>query len=62
VVVARSVLFYGLNTFVPLYWIHVLGQSKAAGATALTLFALAGVELSADGWRLLVHADHRCGF
>jgi MFS transporter, FSR family, fosmidomycin resistance protein len=42
-VVARAVLFFGLNTFIPLYWIHVLGQSKAAGATALTAFALAGV-------------------
>src|SRR5512137_524688 len=42
-VVARAVLFFGFNTFVPLYWIHVLGQSKAAGATALTVFALAGV-------------------
>lgn len=42
-VVARAVLFFGLNTFIPLYWIHVLGQSKAAGATALTVFALAGV-------------------
>ncbi len=42
-VVARAVLFFGYNTFIPLYWIHVLGQSKAAGATALTVFALAGV-------------------
>lgn len=42
-VVARAVLFFGFNTFIPLYWIHVLGQSKAAGATALTVFALAGV-------------------
>jgi FSR family fosmidomycin resistance protein-like MFS transporter len=42
-VVARAVLFFGFNTFLPLYWIHVLGQSKAAGATALTVFALAGV-------------------
>ena len=52
VVVARSVLFYGLNTFVPLYWIHVLGQSKAAGATALTVFALAGVCGNLLGGRL----------
>jgi FSR family fosmidomycin resistance protein-like MFS transporter len=42
-VVARAILFFGFNTFIPLYWIHVLGQSKAAGATALTVFALAGV-------------------
>ena len=52
VVVARAVLFYGFNTFVPLYWIHVLGQSRAAGATALTLFALAGVGGNLLGGRL----------
>jgi FSR family fosmidomycin resistance protein-like MFS transporter len=52
VVVARSVLFYGLNTFVPLYWIHVLGQSKAAGAAALTVFALASVCGNLLGGRL----------
>jgi FSR family fosmidomycin resistance protein-like MFS transporter len=51
-VVARAVLFYGLNTFIPLYWIHVLGQSKAAGATALTVFALAGVVGNLLGGRL----------
>jgi len=42
-VVTRAILFFGFNTFIPLYWIHVLGQSKAAGATALTVFALTGV-------------------
>jgi FSR family fosmidomycin resistance protein-like MFS transporter len=52
VVVGRSVLFYGFNTFLPLYWIHVLGQSKAAGATALTVFALASVCGNLLGGRL----------
>jgi len=42
-VVARAILFFDFNAFIPLYCIHVLGQSKAAGATALTVFALAGV-------------------
>lgn len=51
-VIGRAVLFYGLNTFIPLYWIHVLGQSKAAGATALTVFALAGVAGNLLGGRL----------
>lgn len=51
-VVARAVLFFGLNTFIPLYWIHVLGQSKAAGATALTVFAAAGVIGTLLGGRL----------
>jgi FSR family fosmidomycin resistance protein-like MFS transporter len=43
VVITRAVLFYGFNTFVPLYWIHVLRQSQAAGAMALTCFSLAGI-------------------
>jgi FSR family fosmidomycin resistance protein-like MFS transporter len=51
-VIARAILFFGLNTFIPLYWIHVLGQSKAAGATALTVFALAGVAGNLLGGRL----------
>jgi FSR family fosmidomycin resistance protein-like MFS transporter len=51
-VIGRAVLFYGLNTFIPLYWIHVLGQSRAAGATALTVFALAGVVGNLLGGRL----------
>lgn len=37
VVVIRSVIFYALITFLPLYWIHVLGQSKQAGSSMLTL-------------------------
>ena len=37
VLLTRSVIFYGLNTFLPLFWIHVLGQSKAAAGTALTV-------------------------
>ena len=40
--VCRSILFYGLNTFIPLYWIHVLNQSKAAGGTARPCAAAAG--------------------
>ena len=42
-VLFRSVIFYGLNTFLPLFWINVLNQSKAAGASALTVFFAAGV-------------------
>lgn len=43
VVLFRSVIFYGINTFLPLFWIHVLNQSKAAGASALTVFFTAGL-------------------
>ena len=37
----RSVIFYGLNTFLPLFWIHVLHQSAARGGSALTVFLVA---------------------
>ncbi len=42
-IIGRSIIFYGLNTFIPIYWIGGLGQSKAAGAVALTIFAGAGI-------------------
>lgn len=42
-VLFRSIIFYGINTFLPLFWINVLNQSKAAGASALTVFFTAGV-------------------
>lgn len=42
-VIGRSVIFYGLNTFIPIYWINGLNQSKAAGALALTVFAGSGI-------------------
>lgn len=42
-IVARSTLFVGFNTFIPLYWVNAFGQSKAAGAVALTVFCTCGV-------------------
>jgi FSR family fosmidomycin resistance protein-like MFS transporter len=42
-VIGRSIIFYGLNTFIPIYWINGLHQSKATGAMALTLFAGSGI-------------------
>jgi MFS transporter, FSR family, fosmidomycin resistance protein len=38
----RSIVFYGLNTFIPLYWIAALHQSKAAGGVALTVLLVVG--------------------
>ena len=52
VVIIRSVLGYGFSTFVPLYWIYVLHQSKASGAIALTTFTLVGVLGTLCGGRL----------
>jgi FSR family fosmidomycin resistance protein-like MFS transporter len=39
----RSVIFYGLNTFIPLFWIDALHQSKAAGSTALTVLMMSSI-------------------
>lgn len=50
-VMVRSIIFFGLNTFVPLYWIRILGSTKAAGGLALSLFMGAGaVGTLAGGW------------
>ena len=39
----RSVIFYGMNTFIPLFWIDVLHQSKAAGSTALSVLMISSI-------------------
>ena len=43
IVSIRSVIFFGLNIFIPIYWINVLHQSKMAGAVALSIFAGSGI-------------------
>ena len=43
ILLCRSVIFYGLNTFLPLFWIDVLHQSKAAGGTALTILLISAI-------------------
>jgi FSR family fosmidomycin resistance protein-like MFS transporter len=58
VVVARAVLSYGVNTFIPLYWINVLHQSKAAGALTLTVFALSSIAGNLLGGRLADRLGH----
>jgi FSR family fosmidomycin resistance protein-like MFS transporter len=52
VVVGRSILFYGLNTFIPLYWIHVLNTSPAMGSTALSVMSASGIAGNLLGGRL----------
>src|SRR5262245_2095513 len=49
-VLARAIVFYGLNTFIPLYWIRVFVASKAAGGAALSLLLVGGVAGWIDGW------------
>lgn len=51
-VLFRSVIFYGINTFLPLFWINVLSQTKAAGASALTVFFASGVVGNLLGGRI----------
>ena len=43
VIIGRSIIFYSLNTFIPIYWIVALNQSKAVGAIALTVFSGSGI-------------------
>lgn len=51
VVVARSVLFFGLTSFIALYFIHERGTSAAVGGAALTTFLAAGaVGTVLGGW------------
>lgn len=38
----RATIFFGLNTFLPLYWIHVLGQSERSGSIALSILIIVG--------------------
>lgn len=52
VIFSRSVMFYGLSTFIPLYWINALHQSKAAGGTALSILLFSGVIGTLLGGRL----------
>ena len=48
-VACRAVVFAGLNVFIPLYWIRVFGESKAAGGAALTSMLFAGVVGTVSG-------------
>lgn len=38
VIFGRSIIFFALNTYILLYWIDVLGQTKAMGGTVLSCF------------------------
>jgi FSR family fosmidomycin resistance protein-like MFS transporter len=55
----RSVIFYGLNTFLPLFWIDVLHQSKAAGGTALTVLMASSIGGNLLGGRMADRFGYR---
>ncbi|HLQ35309.1 MAG TPA: MFS transporter [Chloroflexota bacterium] len=51
-IIVRSIIFYGLNTFIPLYWIGALGQSMANAGAVLTLLLASGAVGTLIGGRL----------
>lgn len=57
-VIGRSIIFFGLNTFIPLYWITVLNQSKVSGGAALTVMSAAGVVGNILGGKLADRFGH----
>ena len=38
VIIGRSIIFHGFNTFLALYWIHELGQTETVGNTVLSVY------------------------
>jgi FSR family fosmidomycin resistance protein-like MFS transporter len=52
VLLARSILFYGLNTFIPLYWIGVFRQPPGAAGAALATLLVVGAAGTLIGGRL----------
>jgi len=55
----RAIVFYGLNTFIPLFWIVVLHQSTGAGGAALTLLLVFGGVGTLLGGRLAERHSRR---
>ena len=51
-VLARSVAFFGITTFLPLWWVRHLHHSKPAADAALTEFMCAGIAGTLIGGRL----------
>lgn len=58
-VAARSVLYFGLVTFVPLYFVDVLDRSEVQGEAAITAFLLGGAVGTLLGGRLADRVGRR---
>src|SRR5206468_2499830 len=50
--IVRSVVFFGVNTFIELYWIHHLGASRGVAGAALACFLVGGVAGTLLGGRI----------
>lgn len=59
VVALRSAIFFGLVTFVPLYFVHVLGTSDTAGSLALAVMTFCGAVGTLIGGRLADRVGRR---
>jgi FSR family fosmidomycin resistance protein-like MFS transporter len=59
VLLTRSILFHGLATFLPLFWIHVFHKSEAAGGTALTILMAASIGGNLLGGRMADRFGYR---
>ncbi|MDR3176202.1 MAG: MFS transporter [Desulfovibrio sp.] len=63
---SRSFIFYGINTFLPLYWINVFKQPEAVAGTSLSLLLAVGAISTLIGGRLAdrygFHKIIRSGF
>jgi MFS transporter, FSR family, fosmidomycin resistance protein len=55
----RSIIFYGLNTFTPLFWIDVFHQSKAAGGSALSVLMVSSIVGNLVGGRMADRFGYR---
>ncbi len=51
-IMTRSVVYAALSTFIPIFWVIVLGRSKAEGGVALSVVMGAGVAGTLLGGRL----------
>jgi MFS transporter, FSR family, fosmidomycin resistance protein len=59
VIGARTVAFFGLLTFIPLYYVDVLGRSEESGNTALIVFLAGGAAGTLVGGRLADRVGRR---
>ncbi|RDI52853.1 MFS transporter [Nocardia mexicana] len=50
--IVRSVVYFGMNTFIALYWINHLGASQTLGGVALAAFLVGGVAGTLLGGRI----------